>query len=129
MECPGCKAVLGPVPFETGRILFCSQCSGIWVEGDQVAEVLGNLPETSESLPGTEKHCPNCSGSKFHSVRLPGVEVVIDICPECRGIWFDPGEFPVLRRLCQKGSEREEPISARVADWVTNTLAGLLGRY
>ena len=38
-------------------------------------------------------HCPK-RGAKLQEERLEGVAV--DICPACRGVWFDEGELPKL---------------------------------
>ncbi|MDJ0788076.1 MAG: zf-TFIIB domain-containing protein [Myxococcota bacterium] len=39
--------------------------------------------------------CPRCQ-SPFHEVPVAGVQV--DVCPTCRGFWFDAGELDAFRR-------------------------------
>lgn len=50
--------------------------------------------------------CPSC-GSRL--VELERSEVMVDACPECRGVWLDRGE---LDRVL----ERERRVSAGVRD-------------
>ncbi|MFO7676423.1 MAG: zf-TFIIB domain-containing protein [bacterium] len=41
-------------------------------------------------------NCPRCGKVALHELRVGAV--VVDVCPECRGAWFDPGELePVMR--------------------------------
>ncbi|MEO7282152.1 zf-TFIIB domain-containing protein [Gelidibacter sp.] len=35
-------------------------------------------------------NCPNCNVSLFTTIRI---DVEIDYCPECRGVWLDRGEL------------------------------------
>jgi len=51
--------------------------------------------------------CPVCD-AKLRAIERNGVE--IDICPGCKGIWLDRGEFEKLIQLEQSGTE--PPISA-----------------
>lgn len=47
---------------------------------------------------GQERHwrvCPSC-GARLREENLAGV--LIDACPACGGMWFDRGEFELLRR-------------------------------
>jgi len=51
---------------------------------------------------GEPMRCPNC-GSRL--VEVDRSEVLIDACPECRGIWLDRGELDkILVRERQMGS-------------------------
>lgn len=35
--------------------------------------------------------CPACRGVEMHEVLKQGV--LIDVCPQCRGVWLDRGEL------------------------------------
>jgi Zn-finger nucleic acid-binding protein len=52
--------------------------------------------------------CPNCAG---RLVELERSEVLIDACPECRGVWLDRGE---LDRILER--ERRALTGARDDD-------------
>jgi Zn-finger nucleic acid-binding protein len=62
--------------------------------------------------------CPSC-GSRL--VELERSEVLIDACPECRGVWLDRGE---LDRLL----ERERGVAGGVDDPDDDFLAEMEGR-
>jgi hypothetical protein len=52
-------------------------------------------------------------------------DVVIDVCPECGGVWLDPGELDVVVAAARKVSaERSE----KAADLMLNILAAPPGR-
>ncbi len=52
--------------------------------------------------------CPNCS-NRLRMVKTKSA--VIDVCPECRGIWFDSGEiFNFMRTLSQSEKITPEDI-------------------
>lgn len=54
--------------------------------------------------------CPNCS-SQLISVSTKGA--VLDTCPECKGIWFDSGEFGgFMNRLSR--SDKVEPAKVQL---------------
>ena len=49
--------------------------------------------------------CPN-DGAGMKEVNRNGV--LIDICPECRGVWLDRGELEKLLTLVEARDERPE---------------------
>lgn len=59
------------------------------------------MPKTGEPL-----RCPSC-GARL--VELERSEILIDACPECRGVWLDRGE---LDRIL----ERERKVASGVRD-------------
>jgi Zn-finger nucleic acid-binding protein len=56
--------------------------------------------------PGEPMRCPSC-GSRL--VEVERSEVLIDACPECRGVWLDRGEL-------DKILDRERRAAAGVRD-------------
>ncbi len=51
--------------------------------------------------------CPKCGADLQEVVRE---SVTIDVCPECKGAWFDPGEVELLRQASRN------PITSVVTD-------------
>ena len=109
MECPVCGETLAHVSFHGVAIDLGYACRGIWLDAGELASLLGE-EEQSASLLGSrklyrrswekERHCPRCgTGMKKWTL---GIEtpVVVDICPENHGEWFDRGE---LLSLLQQG--------------------------
>ncbi|WP_373232940.1 zf-TFIIB domain-containing protein [Cohnella sp.] len=39
-------------------------------------------------------NCPVCEGSRMREVEKDGI--LIDLCPTCKGVWFDRGELDKL---------------------------------
>jgi len=40
--------------------------------------------------------------------------LVIDVCPDCKGIWLDPGELEVLQQLAKDTPDFQDLIKADV---------------
>lgn len=51
--------------------------------------------------------CPKCEGSALLERERDGV--VVDVCPQCRGVWLDKGE---LEKLIVKSVEELNTFSA-----------------
>jgi len=47
--------------------------------------------------------CPRC-GADLAEKRFG--HAVVDVCPDCRGIWFDAGEADMIRRTLGADSEK-----------------------
>jgi hypothetical protein len=60
--------------------------------------------------------CPVCDVEMVsEEVEIPGPNVVIDYCPDCRGIWLDEGELNKL--LHSKAPERVIKGSPGIKRW------------
>ena len=51
--------------------------------------------------------CPNCSAPLVIVDRL---DVEIDYCPDCRGVWLDRGELDKIIARSGAGAERDRPV-------------------
>ena len=66
----------------------------------QNADLIGEMRERLDAERRTqERHshymkCPKC-GADLEEVARD--RVIIDVCPECKGAWFAPGEIELLR--------------------------------
>ncbi|HYY76743.1 MAG TPA: zf-TFIIB domain-containing protein [Gaiellaceae bacterium] len=57
-------------------------------------------------MKATPMRCPNCES---RLVEVERSEILIDACPECRGVWLDRGELDkILVRERRMGAGREE---------------------
>ena len=90
-----------------GALLFvyqCTECQGIWVDGDVVAalshdsaveaEADVDISEISTEPRETAILCPRCSVNLMEQSGgglPPGLRV--DYCNVCNGFWFDKGEL------------------------------------
>jgi Zn-finger nucleic acid-binding protein len=57
--------------------------------------------------------CPNCSS---RLVEVERSEILIDACPECRGIWLDRGELDkiLVRERSMSAGDPDEDFFAEV---------------
>ena len=44
----------------------------------------------------TQRQCPRCRVALAPAPLLEGGRVQVDVCPQCRGIWFDAGELQTI---------------------------------
>lgn len=81
------------------EIESCSQCEGQWIPGRLINPLLG--AGQKKVLRGMCKEhrttltCPY-DGALLGEVKIRGV--VVDFCPNCNGVWLDPGELEHLRK-------------------------------
>lgn len=106
MKCPKCKSeTLGGFKIEEVVVDRCSSCDGIWFDAQELGELLAedakqvaSLRRGSghEELDGKKGVCPRDAGELMRVYSAVDKTVIIDACPECRGIWLDGGEFEKL---------------------------------
>lgn len=111
MNCPRCKAPMLVVEYEGVELDTCLECEGTWFDRDELellfeelsAEAQGLLPREMQSLPEAQtrerkRRCPAC-GRKMRKVLIgPGQDILIDVCPQGDGLWFDSKEVAQLAR-------------------------------
>ncbi|MBS3764615.1 MAG: zf-TFIIB domain-containing protein [Planctomycetes bacterium] len=101
--CPKCgtesliPAVLKRSGIEIDR---CNECHGIWLEGGELEDLLGELSVDfhvpSRATSGS-KRCPECD-EPLYVVGYPHTGIIIDICKKCGGVWLDHGEYGQIRK-------------------------------
>lgn len=105
LSCPRCDVPLssiraashaGGAPVELD---VCDRCQGLWIDGGELAAVcptVAHLPErrTEVCLLGQKgagiQRCPRCGQVPYELVVL---EVAVDFCAGCAGVWFDGDEY------------------------------------
>jgi Zn-finger nucleic acid-binding protein len=113
MKCPACKSTpLEPRPLEPGLdASACPSCRGLLVTFEAYWSWRESLAETTTAPPVPEapsaarsadeptsaKLCPAC-GRFMTRLRTAGdLPFLVDRCGGCAAIWFDAGEWEVLR--------------------------------
>ena len=112
IECPKCGSPLTPRTIETVSVDQCTQCQGIWFDEKELEAVLTrshNLRRglrTDHTNPGLNQKrgtCPRDRTAMLRAFSAADEKVVLDMCPECHGLWLDGGE---LHRLIQAINRR-----------------------
>lgn len=110
MHCPRDRKALTRVTHELpgGAVeaLTCPACTGNWLEAEALRSVERVVDVTLLGwirLPGVETQammlfCPRCPGQKPMDkvVSERDQRVVMDLCPDCRGVWLDYGELEAI---------------------------------
>lgn len=126
MECPACGNVMTELAIGEILIDACRNgCGGLWFDNwelnkvdeptESAGESLLDLPRNPEVKVDREKRleCPRHPGivmmRHFWSVKR---QVTVDECPECRGIFLDPGELAGIRSEYGTEAERRAATQA-----------------
>ncbi len=113
MQCPHEHGELRQTVTPNGTGWVCPVCAGIWVERKALAESMrrrsprpaaGTVPPTPPPRAGLLAHrpCPQCAHHALVQRQVGPVE--IDVCPSCKGLWCDAGEWETIIRLRQAGA-------------------------
>lgn len=116
MICPVCKYDMIVVEYQNIELDYCNSCKGVWFDSGELELLLKSqgLEETKVFLDGIltsqeavssekKRNCPIC-GHKMKKTAIGGQpEILIDVCPDKHGLWFDGGEVTqLIRRLAGK---------------------------
>lgn len=89
---------------------MCFQCGGVWFAGGDVRDAfpaLDDLRVVLSSLPlvedGAALPCPNCDNAELRAFRFLDVE--LDGCGQCYGLWVDGDELSALTRDSDRSAE------------------------
>ena len=129
MICPVCKNDMIVVEYHNIELDYCNSCKGVWFDSGELELLLEShsLEETKaffddilnsqEAVSSEEKRkCPICSHKMKKTAIGEQPEILIDICRDEHGLWFDGGEVAqLIRRLAgkhpPKHDSREQVIS------------------
>ena len=107
MNCPHCHAPsFITSEYETVEIDQCKQCHGIWLDHNEITEIVNNLATdfseldikktVSNAFMGIPKDefkkdrpCPKCSEAMAPINYTIDSGVIIDRCPNDHGVWLD----------------------------------------
>jgi Zn-finger nucleic acid-binding protein len=111
MICPVCKYAMVVVEYHNIELDYCNNCKGVWFDSGELELLLKSygLEEpkaffdgifSSQEAPSLEKKrkCPIC-GRKMQKTTIGGQpEILIDVCRDKHGLWFDGGEVAQLMK-------------------------------
>ncbi|MFM2295615.1 MAG: hypothetical protein RLZZ350_2028 [Verrucomicrobiota bacterium] len=110
MRCPACEHIL--LRFKTGNVVLdaCHHCGGLWFDAGELAKVNREQPDPDELIAdfphraetrvaeNSARPCPRCvTATLTQKLYSLGSGVIMDCCPDCRGLWLDRGELEKIR--------------------------------
>ena len=134
MICPTCHAVMIVVEQDKIELDYCSNCSGVWFDAGELELMLEKMGLDSNALfiakvvdlPEAEsaekkRRCPIC-GQKMKKTKLgQQPKVLIDVCPQGDGLWFDGGEVHQIIEQCLQKSGTKTDSENRVLTFLGDT--------
>jgi Zn-finger nucleic acid-binding protein len=129
MICPVCKCDMIVVEYRSIELDYCNSCKGVWFDSGELELLLksqdleepkafldGIINSQEAISPEKKRNCPIC-GHKMRKTATGGQpKILIDICRNGHGLWFDGGEVAqLIRRLAgehpPKHDSREQVTS------------------
>jgi len=116
MDCPRCKLEMHTqkISERTGEIEvdICSHCKGTWYDQGELSDLeklvkpvfieVRNIPNEYDQL--TALSCPRCKVIMKKAEHSRDVNVILDYCEACAGIWLDGGELTAIQKENWLGS-------------------------
>lgn len=128
LRCPRDHSVLVETEYEAGiEVDECSVCAGRWLDAGELERIgetverdyrkelderpaLGNLAyDVSREMSEERLPCPACGQEMARMEYARVSQVVVDVCPECRGVWLDAGELERLEMFFER-IQAEAPL-------------------
>jgi Zn-finger nucleic acid-binding protein len=141
MNCPSCGTAMTEVDAGGVKVQACKGgCGGLWFDEwtlgkvdqpDQSAgESLLNIPQNASlNVDQSQKRkCPRDATPMmrhFYSVKR---DVVVDECPQCEGIFLDPGELAEIRSDYPSDADRHKAAQAYYSEMFDKQLAPMLAK-
>jgi len=108
-KCPACSGNLDLYKVFRIKIEACSKCKGIFLDKDELRSLKDKSTKGSwqtfrwmddevEEIENSNtvlsnRLCPKCTNVKFISTHFGNSNIIIEWCPNCKGLWLDRGEF------------------------------------
>ena len=116
MICPVCKLNMIVIEYHNIEVDYCNRCKGVWFDSGELELMLKsqNLEEPKAFFDGIlnwqeaassekKRNCPICGHKMKKTAIGEQPEILIDVCRDKHGLWFDGGEVvQLIRHLTQK---------------------------
>jgi Zn-finger nucleic acid-binding protein len=116
MICPVCKSDMIVVEQSNIELDYCTACRGVWFDSgelelllessglEDLSPFLGTVLNAAEASSSEKKRkCPICRRNMKKVFIDEGGKILVDICHDGHGIWFDGGEVGhLLMSLAEK---------------------------
>jgi Zn-finger nucleic acid-binding protein len=129
MICPACKSDMIVVEHHKIELDFCTKCRGVWFDAGElelllesaglegVEPLLAGLASSTEARSKEKKRkCPICVRKMRKVLFGQEPEILLDLCQQGDGIWFDGGELAQLvGHLAGKTGKKTSPQQEMLA--------------
>lgn len=123
MKCPIDGSELVRQTYEANiEVENCQQCGGMWLDQRELESIqasrehdykreINQFPNLvgqayamalAKTKPATQ--CPRCGQAMERREHGGCSQVLIDVCPHCRGVWLDQGEIEALEVFFEKAN-------------------------
>jgi uncharacterized protein len=147
MRCPRCRSELRQLTWEADiAVDQCVSCRGIWLDKGELeriqetierdySEALGRISviaqayELARQKAAVGIRCPRCDRELYQKEYGYCSQILIDLCPDCAGIWLDRGELEALEMFFERERPdvREQAAGQGVRRGFWASLASLFG--
>jgi len=118
INCPKCGSEIKHLGYGGIKFESCPNCHGIFLDHDEVGhenldDVVGGMakPEAeAKHLDTLEIRCPKCDQTMEKHFNRYKKGLLLDVCPSCKGIWFDQGEFERSRGKLGRFLTKQGPV-------------------
>jgi len=131
MICPVCKSDRIVIEHSKIELDYCTSCHGVWFDSGELELLLESVsqepsspflnnilgsPETRSSE--KKRKCPICNKKMKKTTIGQQPEILIDVCRQGDGLWFDGGEVgQLIKQLAKKPSGKADS-QQRVIDFL-----------
>jgi len=123
MICPVCKYNMIVVEYHNIELDYCTGCKGVWFDSgelelllkshglEEATMFLDNILDSPEATSSEKKRkCPICGHKMKKTTIGEQPQILIDVCGEEHGLWFDGGEVgQLITQLPGRPSEKSDP--------------------
>ena len=109
MICPTCEHTMVAVEYHNIELDYCNNCKGVWFDSGELDLLLksqslaepqvffDDILNSQEAVSSEKKRkCPIC-GREMKKTAIGGQPaILIDVCGDRHGLWFDGGEVAQL---------------------------------
>ena len=124
MICPACKSDMIVVEHSQIELDYCADCRGLWFDSGELELLLesmglespdlflSDILESAEAESREKKRkCPICGRKMKKTVIGQEPEILIDVCRQGDGLWFDGGELGQLIEQLTLGTAEQRGSS------------------
>jgi uncharacterized protein len=107
MNCPKCQAPMETATVNNITVDRCTACKGIWFDANEQKQLLksaggenidiGDVHTGRKMDQVRDIKCPRCQIDMMETEDVDQHHITFEICPECKGIFLDAGEFKDLK--------------------------------